>query len=203
MGRWGPDARGPLEQAAVDLCLEHGYAQVTVVAIAQRAGFSERTFYRHFADKPEVLFAGFQYFHDNVVNLVASAATSAVPMEMVAAAFERAGAVFPENAERLRQRQSVIDSTPELRARELSKVATLTAAVTEALLQRGVANPAAMLSAEAGTLAFRIAFATWISATGQEAWPRLFRQTLDDIGVVITSAVSDRTAPFERQCVSI
>jgi len=188
MGRWGPDARGPLEQAAVDLCLEYGYAQVTVVAITQRAGFSERTFYRHFADKPEVLFVGFQYFHDNVVNLVASAATSAVPMERVAAAFGQAGAVFQENADRLRQRQKVIDSTPELRARELSKVATLTTAVTEALLQRGVANPVAMLSAEAGTLAFRIAFATWINATGQEDWPRLLWQTLDDIGVVITTS---------------
>ncbi len=203
MGRWGPDARGPLEQAAVALCLKHGYAQVTVVAIAQRAGFSERTFYRHFADKPEVLFAGFQYFHDNVVHLVTSAATSAAPMERVAAAFEQAGAVFPENAEQLRQRQGVIDSTPELRARELSKVATLTAAVTRALLQRGVADPAAMLSAEAGTLAFRIAFATWINATSQEDWPRLFRQTLDDLGVVITSAVSHGTVSVKRPRVSI
>lgn len=192
MGRWGPDAREPLERAAVALCLEHGYAQVTVVSIAQRAGFSERTFYRHFADKPEVLFAGFQYFHDNVVNLVASASISAAPMERVAAAFEQAGAVFPENAERLRQRQRVIDSTLELRARELSKLTTLTATVAEALLQSGVTNPAAMFSAEAGTLAFRIAFATWINATGQEDWPRLFRQTLDGIGVAITSTMSHR-----------
>ena len=203
MGRWGPDARGPLEQAAVALCLEHGYAQVTVAAIARRAGFSERTFYRHFADKPEVLFAGFQYFQDNVVHLVASAALAAAPMERVAAAFEQAGTAFPENAERLRQRQEVIDSTPELRARELSKVATLTAAVARALLQRGVADPVAMLSAEAGTLVFRIAFATWIKATGQEDWPELFRQTLDDIGVVITSTGSHGAALLKRQRIPI
>ncbi|WP_407571941.1 TetR family transcriptional regulator [Deinococcus altitudinis] len=185
MGRWGPDARGPLEQAAVELCLEHGFEQIRVVEIAQRAGFSERTFYRYFPDKPEVLFAGFGFLHGNVVSMVVGAPVTAGPMEAVATAFEQAGAVFRENAVRLRQRQHVIDGHPELQARELSKVATLAAAVAEALRQRGVPDPAAMLAAEAGTLVFRITFRAWIRDAGDQEWPRMFRQTLDAVGAVI------------------
>ncbi|MGY2893849.1 TetR/AcrR family transcriptional regulator [Deinococcus sp. UYEF24] len=188
MGRWGPDARGPLEQAAVELCLEHGFEQIRVVEIAQRAGFSERTFYRHFFDKPEVLFAGFGYLHSNVVDMVVGAPMTAGPMEAVATAFEQAGAVFRENAVRLRQRQHVIDGHPELQARELSKIATLAAAITEALRQRGVADPAAMLAAEAGTLVFRITFKAWIRDAGDQEWTSMFRRTLDDVFAVIATA---------------
>ncbi|WP_424950493.1 TetR/AcrR family transcriptional regulator [Deinococcus sp.] len=196
MGRWGPDARGPLEQAALELCLQRGFEQVTVSEIAQRAGFSERTFYRHFADKPEVLFMGMGYLQANVVGLVANAPTAAVPMEAVIAAFEQAGAVFQENAEVLRRRQGVVDTHPELRARELSKVAALAEAIAEALRRRGAADPEAVLVAEAGTLAFRLAYAGWIRHTGQHDWPRLFRRTLEEIGGVIAGAVT-HMAPGE------
>lgn len=58
MSRWEPNARGRLEQAALELYLEQGFDRTTVVEIAARAGLTERTFFRHFADKREVLFAG-------------------------------------------------------------------------------------------------------------------------------------------------
>ena len=58
MARWEPDSRGRLEQAALELYGERGFEQTTVAEIAERAGLTERTFFRHFADKREVLFGG-------------------------------------------------------------------------------------------------------------------------------------------------
>jgi hypothetical protein len=58
MTRWEPNARGRLEQAALALYGERGFENTTVAEIAARAGLTERTFFRHFADKREVLFAG-------------------------------------------------------------------------------------------------------------------------------------------------
>ena len=56
VARWKPNARSRLEKAALELYSERGFQQVTVAEIAQRAGLTERTFFRHFADKREVLF---------------------------------------------------------------------------------------------------------------------------------------------------
>ena len=186
MGRWGPDARGPLEQAAVELCLERGFEQITVAEIAQRAGFSERTFYRHFVDKPEVLFGGMGYLRDHVVSLVTAAPTSVTPMEAVVTAFEQAGSGLQDSVERLRHRQDAINATPELQARELSKLAHIAEAITHALRQRGVSEHAAMMAAEAGTLVFRITYGQWIAQPRQYEWTVLFRQTLEETGSIFS-----------------
>jgi hypothetical protein len=50
MSRWEPNARGRLEQAALDLYQERGFEQTMVTEIAERAGLTERTFFRYFAD---------------------------------------------------------------------------------------------------------------------------------------------------------
>jgi AcrR family transcriptional regulator len=192
MGRWGPDARGPLEQAAIDLCLERGFEQITVAEIAQRAGFSERTFYRHFADKPEVLFGGMGYLRDHVVSLVTGAPASATPMEAVVTAFEQAGSDLQVNAERLRQRQDAINATPELQARELTKLAHISEAITHALRQRGTSEHSAVMAAEAGTLVFRVTYGRWIAHPGRHGWTALFHETLQDAGTVF-SGVSPLT----------
>ena len=76
MGRWEPNARGRLEQAAMELYLERGFDQTTVAEIAERAGLTERTFFRHFADKREVLFAGAGALQELLVSAVAGAPDS-------------------------------------------------------------------------------------------------------------------------------
>src|ERR1700691_3429031 len=73
MGRWQPNARGRLEQVSMELFAERGFEQTTVAEIAERAGLTERTFFRYFADKREVLFAGAEGFQDLVVGAVAGA----------------------------------------------------------------------------------------------------------------------------------
>jgi AcrR family transcriptional regulator len=184
MGRWEPNARGRLEQAAMELFTERGFEQATVTEIARRAGLTQRTFFRHFADKREVLFWGQGALQDLLVSTVASAPASAAPIDAVAAALEAVGASLQERHEHAQQRQAIINAHPELRERELIKLATLASAIAEALRQRGVRDPAASLTAEAGIAVFKVAFERWVSDPGQPDLPKIIRQSLDDLRAV-------------------
>jgi len=188
MGRWEPNARGRLEQAALELYVERGYEQTTVAEIAERAGLTERTFFRHFADKREVLFAGAGALQELLVTAVSGAPDAVAPLEAVAAALEAAGALLQERREYSRRRQSVIDANPALQERELIKLAALASALAGALRRRGVTGPAASLTAEAGIAVFKIAFERWISETGQSDLPRLIRESLDELRTVTAGA---------------
>src|SRR5580692_8940060 len=125
MVRWEPGARGRLGQAAFELFTERGFEQVTVAEIAERAGLTERTFFRYFADKREVLFAGSEAFQTLFVSSVENAADSAAPIAAVAAALYAQASQFMEHAPAVRRRQAIIAAHPELRERELIKLATV------------------------------------------------------------------------------
>src|SRR5260370_6392987 len=178
MSRWEPNARGRLEQAAMELYLERGFEQTTVAEIAKRAGLTERTFFRHFADKREVLFWGQSDVRELIVSTVASAPDSAAQIDAVAAALEAAGAALQERREGARQRQAVIAANAELQERELIKLAALAAAMADVLRRRGVKDPAASLTAEAGIPGFKIAFERLGSDTSQAHFPPLQRESL-------------------------
>ena len=168
MGRWAPDARGRLERAALHLYGELGYDRTTVAEIAEAAGLTERSFFRHFADKREVLFFGAAALQALLVNEVDNASAPAVPIEMVTGALHAAAtAFFEERRDFARQRQAIIAATPELQERELIKLATLAAALADALRRRGVSDPAARLAAETGIAIFRIAFEAWTEDAGE------------------------------------
>ncbi len=184
MGRWEPNARGRLEQAALELFTERGFEQATVTEIARRAGLTQRTFFRHFADKREVLFWGQGTLQELLVSTIASAPESAAPIDAVAAALAAAGAMMQQRRELARQRQAIINANPELRERELIKLAALGSAIAGALRQRGVAGPAASLTAEAGIAVFKIAFERWVSEPGQPDLPQLIRDSLGELKAV-------------------
>ncbi len=184
MGRWEPNARGRLEQAALELYVERGFEQTTVAEIAQRAGLTERTFFRHFADKREVLFQGAASLQELLVNAVAGTPASSAPIDAIAAALAAAGAVLGERRESARQRQTVIAANPELRERELIKLASLATALANALRARGVRDPTAGLAAEAGIAVFKIAFERWVDESNQRDLPLLMRESLDELRAV-------------------
>ena len=197
MGRWEPNARGRLEQAALELFIERGFEQATVTEIAGRAGLTQRTFFRHFADKREVLFWGQDALRELLVSTVASAPESAAPIDAVADAIAAAGTMLQDRREHARQRQIVIDAHPELRERELIKLAGLAAAMADALRKRGVSDPAASLTAEAGVAVFKIAFGRWLSEPGQADLPRLTRESFDELKAVTAgnSHATEATQP--------
>ncbi len=184
MSRWEPNARGRLEQAALELYVERGFEQTTVAEIASRAGLTERTFFRHFADKREVLFWGQGALQELVVGTVAGAPDTAAPIDAVAVAVEAAGAALQERREHARRRQAVIAANPELQERELIKLASLAAAIAGALRLRGVSDLAASLTAEAGIAVFKIAFEHWITEPGESDLPRLIRESLGELKAV-------------------
>ncbi|MEO3853889.1 TetR family transcriptional regulator [Acrocarpospora sp. B8E8] len=168
MGRWEPNARGRLERAALELYLERGFERTSVAEIAERAGLTERTFFRHYTDKREVLFAGSRALQELLVDTVARVPEPATPMEAVAAALGAAAAVLQERQEHARRRQAVIAANAELQERELIKLASLSAALADALRQRGVDDASASLAAEAGIAVFKIAFRRWTEQAGQK-----------------------------------
>src|ERR1700726_4065092 len=143
MSRWEPNARGRLEQAALDLYVERGFEQTTVAEIAERAGLTERTFFRHFVDKREVLFAGVGALEDLLVSTVANAPDYLTPIDAAAAGIEAAGAFIQEGGELARQRQKIIAASAELQERELIKLASLASALADALRRRGVTQSTA------------------------------------------------------------
>ncbi|MFG2319301.1 TetR/AcrR family transcriptional regulator [Streptomyces tendae] len=167
MGRWEPNARGRLEQAALELYVERGYEQTPVAEIASRAGLTERTFFRHFADKREVLFAGSGRLAELCVDAVAAAPPTATPMDAVAAALDAAAGVFEERGDLVRTRQGVIDANAELRERELIKLASLSTALADALRERGADELTAGLTAETAVAVLKVAFGRWMDG-GQE-----------------------------------
>ena len=179
MGRWEPGAAGRLREAAMALYAERGYDRTTVAEIADRAGVTARTFFRHFADKREVLFAGSEELERHMVEALVAAPESATPMEAVAAAVLSSADFFDDlRRDYSRRRQAVIAATPELRERELIKLASLTAAFTEALRKRGAGEDVAALAAETGVAVFRVAFERWIAEPDGVGLADVIRSTL-------------------------
>jgi AcrR family transcriptional regulator len=186
MTRWKPDAQGRLAGAAMELFGERGFEQTTVAEIAERAGLTERTFFRHFADKREVLFGGGAELQALLVEGVVAAPADAAPIEVVAAALRSSVPLFADRRPFARQRQAIIAANPDLRERELIKLAGLAEALTKALLDRDVGQPDAGLAAEAGIAVFRIGFERWTAA---DDGPPL-DEVLDDLFASLSSVTA-------------
>jgi AcrR family transcriptional regulator len=190
MARWEPDSRERLERAALALYGERGFDNTTVAEIAARAGLTERTFFRHFADKREVLFSGAGALQELLVSTVARAPDGAAPIDAVVAALEAAGALLQQRRPFARQRQAVIAANAELQERELIKLASLAAALADALRRRGVGEPAASLTGEAGIAVFKVAFERWVGETKARDLPQIIRESLDELRAVTASPSS-------------
>ena len=182
MARWQPNAKQRLVVAALELFEERGYESTTVIDIAERAGLTKSTFFRHFRDKREVLFGG-GAVSGLLVQTIVEAPATATPFEAVTEALEAFGseAFAPERRELSARRRAVIASHPELREREALKGIGLTAAMTDALKQRGVPELDSCVAAELGALAMKIAYERWIDSANDEDFRYLARQALEQV----------------------
>jgi AcrR family transcriptional regulator len=162
MSRWQPGVRERLVLAAVDLFTEQGYDTTTVAQIAERAGVTRSTFFRHFADKREVLVAGQETLSRLLAEGIAEAPASASPLEAVAAGLERAsGEMGPVNRELGPRLKAAVAASTELQERDALKSVGMASAMTAALVARGVPEPTAHLAGELGVLAFKRGYAQW------------------------------------------
>ncbi|TQS41361.1 TetR/AcrR family transcriptional regulator [Cryptosporangium phraense] len=182
MARWEPGARERLVVAAVDLFTEQGYDETTVAQIAERAGVTRSTFFRHFADKREVLAAGQETLSTLLAEGIREAPTEATPLEAVAAGLERAsGAMGPANRELGPRIKAAVAASAELQERDALKHVGLAVAMTDALVGRGVPGPTARLAAELGVLAFKQGFADWSDGTDGTDLAQHTLAALDDL----------------------
>jgi AcrR family transcriptional regulator len=187
MGRWEPDAQGRLRRAALDLFTERGFEQTTVADIAAGAGVTERTFFRYFADKKEVLFEGSQRLQEHAVAAIAEAPAALSPFETVARTVVVFGDLLP-GLDYARQRAAAITANSDLQERELLKMSTLGAAMAAALRARGVAPSTSVLAAESGVTAFRVGFERWIGTDGADGAGRTDGA---DLNACIAAAVDE------------
>jgi AcrR family transcriptional regulator len=163
MVRWEPGARERLQTVALALYAKRGFEETTVAEIAAAAGLTARTFYRHFADKREVIFGGEDEFQGLFVRGIGSGPAGGNPLELVASAVTGVEYFPDEMRAHSRQRQAVIAANPELQERELLKLAALGTAIAVALRERGIPEPTATLSAQSGVTVFQVAFQQWIA----------------------------------------
>ncbi|MFC5824637.1 TetR/AcrR family transcriptional regulator [Nonomuraea insulae] len=184
MGRWEPNARGRLATAALELYSERGYEQTTATEIAKRAGLTERTFFNHFADKREALFATSGEFQELFVRSVSDALKSVAPIDALAVGLDAISEMLTGQRDWVRTRQAVIMANPELQERDLLKLASISAALADALRRHGVTEPAASLAAESGVAVFKVGFERWIVADEEYDLSRLMREALDELKVV-------------------
>jgi AcrR family transcriptional regulator len=195
MGRWEPNARGRLAQAALTLYAEQGFEQTTAAEIARLAGLKERSFFRHFADKREVLFYGTDSVRDLLVRAIADAPSSAAPMDAVTAALRVVADMVQENPETARLRNAVVSASAELRERELIKLAELAAAMAGALRERGIPASAASLAAETGIAVYRVAFARWITDAGRQELQEILRESIEELRDVLAGQLASSPSP--------
>ncbi len=192
MSRWQPNARGRLERAALDLFTEQGFAETTVPQITARAGLTTRTFFRHFADKREVLFAVEEELPALVARLMADAPASLGPMRVIAYGLETVAATrFEGQHEYLRTRRAVVQSDEGLRERELRKLATLSEAISQGFRNRGVDELTSTLAAQIAVTAFSVAISRWLDQDGDQPLSELVHDTLHALQSVTTQAITE------------
>ncbi|MGW4524583.1 TetR/AcrR family transcriptional regulator [Amycolatopsis sp. NPDC004378] len=167
MPRSGDEARRRLQQAALELYQERGFDRTTTAEIAARAGVTERTFFRHFPDKREVLFDGEATLRAELVKSVAGAPAGEPPLAVLLGAFRKSGRILEGNRSFAEPRLAVIAATPALRERDLAKAAAMADALAAALRERGVPVRLAALAAHIGWLTFHHAAGAWIEESAR------------------------------------
>ena len=186
MPRNKDDVRRRLQQAALELYGERGYEKTTTAEIAARAGVTERTFFRHFPDKREVLFDGEAILRTALTQAIAEAPHEMGPMDVLLRAFHALEPMLEANLPFSQPRQRVIASTPALQERELAKVASLRASLALALQQRGVDNRLATLAADIGMTTFGHAIVSWLDEPSVGLGENLIR-AFDELQVLSSS----------------
>jgi AcrR family transcriptional regulator len=197
MARWEPDAQGRLQRAAMELFLERGYAEVTVAEIADRAGLTKRTFFNHFADKREVLFAGAQDFEASIVKHLTEAASDLDPIDAAVAALAHGTLGLAQYRDYAHLRRDVIASSPELQERDVMKMASLASAMAETLRQRNVPARTAVLTAQAAVAVFNTAYGDWVD-DGSADFSVLMQRSLADFRRAIEGTRGTGIRPAHR-----
>jgi AcrR family transcriptional regulator len=181
MPRWDPRAEDRLRDAALELFLEHGYENVTVAQITERAGLTRRTFSRYFTDKRDVLFGGSERLPPLLASSIRQADQALTPFEALLAGLMAAGDRLAERVTNAGQRRAILRASPELQERERTKFAVVTDALSGALEARGMTEPGARMLAQVGVAIFQTAFDRWADQPDQAGLSARIREAAAEL----------------------
>ncbi|HEY3878280.1 MAG TPA: TetR family transcriptional regulator [Trebonia sp.] len=197
MPRWEPQARDRLREAALELFLAHGFDNVTVAQITERAGLTRRTFSRYFADKRDVLFAGSERLPGVLADAVGRADPALGPFEAMLSALTEVGDLLADQVEHAAERRAIVEASPELQERGRTKFAEATGALGAALEKRGTEEAAAALLAPVGATIFWTAFDRWARQPGGASLAGRIRETAAELAASMQPAA--RPASGDRE----
>jgi AcrR family transcriptional regulator len=181
VGRWPPDARERLERAAIELFAQQGFAATTVPQITARAGLTTRTFFRHFADKREVLFGGDE-IPALATRLMAEAPPSLDPMTLIVGGLKGVAETrFEGRRDEIRERRAIIRSDHGLGERDLRKRAALSEAIRAGFIDRGVGTATAALVAELTVTVLYVALDEWLDQEGDRTLFEIITETFGSL----------------------
>lgn len=191
MARWEPGAHERLQSAALELFAERGFAETSVPQITARAGLTTRTFFRHFSDKREVLFADEPDVPALALRMIAAAPEFDNPLDVIAAGLDAvAAAQFSAGVQALRVRRAVVESDEGLRERELSKMSALSVAIREGFEARGVDALTAAVTAGLTTTVFSVSLDRWINGPDDVALTDLLHETFAALRALVALPAS-------------
>jgi AcrR family transcriptional regulator len=199
VGRWRPDARQRLEQAAIELFSAQGFAATTVPQIAARAGLTTRTFFRHFADKREVLYGGDE-IPELATRLIADAPASLDPAALLIGGLRTVAETrFEGRREEIRVRRAIIRSDEGLRERDLRKRADLGEAIRAGFTARGVDSVTAVLLAETAVTVIQVALEEWLDRDGERTLFEVMLETIGSLQAMLAAFPPFPAGPAARQ----
>jgi AcrR family transcriptional regulator len=189
MARWPDGAQQRLQDAAMALFAERGYAATTVDDIAAGAGVSQRTFFRYFRDKEEVLFGADDRLAGALIGAIRAAPDDAGPRDLIRAGLLALARELQPDRDKLRVRARVLASDIALHGRDLAKQSRWIAAAAQEMAGRGVPAPTAGLLAAAGAGAFRVAYEGWLADTSRTTLAHRFARALDELASALAPPV--------------
>ncbi|MGF6885399.1 AcrR family transcriptional regulator [Nocardia sp. GAS34] len=189
MARWEGNTPDRLAEAALDLFEEQGYDRTTVAQIARRANLTERSFYRWFSDKREVLFGGGRELEEHLVAAIEAVPAGTGALRTLLTACTTATAVFRPR-EHLERRAAIIAANPPLRERELIKLVSLSEALTAALLRHGHDRETARLATDLGMAVMRLTAERCMAAENADYAEVLWASAADLVAVAADGAPS-------------
>lgn len=192
VGRWREGTRGRLQEAALGLFARNGYAGTTTEQIAAAAGVTQRTFFRHFEDKEEVLFADDGVLLEALLAGARAAGVSAGPVAVLRAALGALAEQLQDGRDEQRARAEVVASDPALVGRDLAKQERWIDSLAGELAGRGLPPARARALAGAGAAAFRAAYREWLSDSARAGLPRRVERALRALAEDVAGRPADQ-----------
>ncbi|SFK42675.1 mycofactocin system transcriptional regulator [Geodermatophilus ruber] len=166
VGEGRAETRTRVEQAALDLFGRKGFEQVTTDEIAEAAGISRRTFFRHFATKADPVWGDFASHVARLERLLMATRSDQPVLASICAAYVEVNDYAAADLPMLRQRMRMILGEPALQAHSQVRYADVDRVVAEHVARRTGQPPEALLPRLVATTtraAATTAFEVWLA----------------------------------------